>query len=210
MKDKPTLTYQLPTQSCLSHTWGKPPFPHEASDHCGIDRFYNLQKPLTPFDRKGLLKWLATRQSSTWTVDRSHEWNMRNHMLELPQNRPHADINDWQIWFVGHATVLIQIGPYNFLTDPVWCEYVSPKQGNGPRRVCPAGIALEHLPTIHGVLLSHNHYDHMDLATLEWLHQKFEMPIYTGLGNGYYLPKHLHVIEMDWWQEIPFQSHVNV
>jgi len=62
MKDKPTLTYQLPTQSCLSHTWGKPPFPHEASDHCGIDRFYNLQKPLTPFDRKGLLKWLATVQ----------------------------------------------------------------------------------------------------------------------------------------------------
>ena len=172
MKDKPTLTYQLPTKSCLSHTWGKPPFPHESSDHCGVDRFYNLEKPLTPFDRKGLLKWLATRKSYTWNVDRAHELNSRNQMLELPQNRPHADLNNWQIWFVGHATVLIQIGPYNFLTDPVWCEYVSPKHGQGPRRVCPAGIALEQLPTIHAVLLSHNHYDHMDLATLEWLHQK--------------------------------------
>ncbi|MDH0031118.1 MULTISPECIES: MBL fold metallo-hydrolase [unclassified Acinetobacter] len=210
MKDKPTLTYQLPTQSCLSHTWGKPPFPHEASDHCGIDRFYNLDKPLTPFDRKGLLKWLTTRKSFTWNVDRSHESNLRNQMLELPQNRPHADLNDWQIWFVGHATILIQIGPYNFLTDPVWCEYVSPKQGRGPRRVCPAGIALEHLPTIHAVLLSHNHYDHMDLATLDWLHHKFEMPIYTGLGNGHYLPKHLHVIEMDWWQEIPFHDELKI
>ena len=119
MKDKPTLTYQLPTQSCLSHTFGKPPFPHETSDHCGVDRFYNLEKRLTPFDRKGLLTWLATRKSYTWNVDRSHEWNMRNHMLELPQNRPEADLNNWQIWFVGHATVLIQIGPYNFLTDPV-------------------------------------------------------------------------------------------
>jgi L-ascorbate metabolism protein UlaG (beta-lactamase superfamily) len=131
-------------------------------------------------------------------------------MLELPQNRPHADLNNWQIWFVSHATVLIQIGPYNFLTDPVWCEYVSPKHGQGPRRVCPAGIALEHLPTIHAVLLSHNHYDHMDLATLDWLHEKFKMPIYTGLGNGYYLAKHLHVIEMDWWQEIPFHDEIKI
>ncbi len=63
---------------------------------------------------------------------------------------------------VGHATVLIQIGPYNFITDPVWCDYASPLHGRGPRRVCPAGFALEQLPTIHGVLLSHNHYDHMD------------------------------------------------
>ncbi|MEZ6840706.1 MBL fold metallo-hydrolase [Acinetobacter baumannii] len=57
-----------------------------------------------------------------------------------------------------------------------------------------------------GVLLSHNHYDHMDLATLEWLHKKFAMPIYTGLGNGFYLPKEFHVIEMDWWQEIPYHE----
>ncbi|WP_039047643.1 MBL fold metallo-hydrolase [Acinetobacter junii] len=210
MKDKPTLTYQLPTQSCLSHTFGKPPFPHEASDHCGFDRFYNIEKRDPPFDRTRLFKWLATRKSYTWNVDRHHEQNLRNQMLELPQNRPHADLNDWKIWFVGHATVLIQIGRYNFLTDPVWCEYVSPQRGRGPQRVCPAGIALEHLPWIHGVLLSHNHYDHMDLASLEWLHQKFAMPIYTGLGNGYYLPKHFHVIEMDWWQEIPFHDELKI
>lgn len=46
----------------------------------------------------------------------------------------------------------------------------------------------------------------MDLATLEWLHKKFAMPIYTGLGNGFYLPKEFHVIEMDWWQEIPYHE----
>jgi hypothetical protein len=50
----------------------------------------------------------------------------------------------------------------------------------------------------------------MDLASLEWLHQKFAMPIYTGLGNGYYLPKHFHVIEMDWWQEIPFHDELKL
>ncbi len=57
-------------------------------------------------------------------------------------------------------------------------------KGLDRRRACPAGIALEELPTIHGVLLSHNHYDHMDLATLNWLHEQFAMPIYTGLGNA--------------------------
>jgi L-ascorbate metabolism protein UlaG (beta-lactamase superfamily) len=110
------------------------------------------------------------------------------------------------VWFVGHATVLLQIGPYNLLTDPVWCEYASPKQGKGPKRVIPAGIALEELPTIHAVLLSHNHYDHMDLASLHWLHDKFAMPIYTGLGNSWYLPKNFHVLEMEWWQSSLLQD----
>lgn len=118
----------------------------------------------------------------------------------LPQNRPEATLDDWQIWFIGHATALIQIGPYNFLTDPVWCEYASPFASRGPQRVIPAGIALDELPHIDAVLLSHNHYDHMDLATLVWLHQTYQMPIYTGLGNGWYLPKDYNVIEMDWWE----------
>lgn len=76
----------------------------------------------------------------------------------------------------------------------------------GPKRACPAGIALEDLPTIHAVFLSHNHYDHMDLTTLKWLNHQFAMPIYTGLGNGCYLPPDLHVIEMDWWQSALFKE----
>ena len=56
---------------------------------------------------------VGTRQANlyTWNVDRAHELNSRNQMLELPQNRPMQILNNWQIWFVGHATVLIQIGP---------------------------------------------------------------------------------------------------
>ncbi len=83
------------------------------------------------------------------------------------------------------------------------------KQGRGPKRACPAGIALEDLPTIHAVFLSHNHYDHMDLATLKWLNHQFAMPIYTGLGNAWYLPPDLHVIEMDWWQSALFKEVEN-
>ncbi|HCA5018607.1 TPA: MBL fold metallo-hydrolase [Acinetobacter baumannii] len=207
MKDKPTLTYQLPTQSCWTHTWIKPPFCHPELGHENDTRFYNQQPRSPARGSKELLRWLVTRESYTWNVDIQNEYDVRiNTPIALPQKRPHADLDDWQVWFVGHATVLIQIGPYNFITDPVWCDYASPLHGRGPRRVCPAGFALEQLPTIHGVLLSHNHYDHMDLATLEWLHKKFAMPIYTGLGNGFYLPKEFHVIEMDWWQEIPYHE----
>ncbi len=199
--------FQIATESCMKHTWTKPVFDYLASDHFNGEKFFNTLRNPQPFTRKDMLKWIMTRKSDTWKVDREKEYQQfYAASRSIPQNRPLAKMDDWLVWFVGHATVLIQIGPYNFLTDPVWAEYAGPRQGTGPRRACPAGIALEELPTIHGVLLSHNHYDHMDLATLNWLHEQFAMPIYTGLGNGYYLPEHLNVIELDWWQSEMFED----
>ncbi|NNG81203.1 MULTISPECIES: MBL fold metallo-hydrolase [Acinetobacter Taxon 24D] len=196
------LHFQLPTQDCWSHIWRQPSFKFMYSNHHNGERFLNiLPRPEGP-RRADLFKWLITRKSSTWKMDVNNNEYVESATAKraIPQDRPEASIDDWQVWFVGHATVLLQIGPYNLLTDPVWGEYASPKQGKGPKRVIPAGIALEELPTIHAVLLSHNHYDHMDLATLQWLHDKFAMPIYTGLGNSWYLPKSFQVLEMDWWQ----------
>ncbi len=195
------LHFRLPTKECWSHTWRQPSFQFMHSNHHDGDRFFNALPSPSGRGRADLIKWLLTRKSSTWNVDIDKEYaEFHATKRAIPQDRPEASLDDWQVWFVGHATVLLQIGPYNLLTDPVWCEYVSPKQGKGPKRVIPAGIALEELPTIHAVLLSHNHYDHMDLVTLNWLHDKFAMPIYTGLGNSWYLPKSFHVLEMDWWQ----------
>ena len=196
-----SLHYQLETMDCVAHTFIKPKFNFIETDHRKGQRFFNLARSSEGSRRWDLTKWIMTRKSNTWSGDFKKETaEFFTTKKALPEERPLADLNDWQLWFVGHATVLIQIGPYNFLTDPVWAEHVSPKQGYGPRRVIPAGIALEQLPKIHGVFLSHNHYDHMDLASLTWLHNRFAMPIYTGLGNAHYLPKSFHVIEMDWWQ----------
>lgn len=202
MKPKSTeLHYQISTENTMSHTWRQPEFQFLHSDHYNGTHFVNSVARPEGRSRSELLKWLLKRKSSTWNVDLVQEYaQFHADKKNLPQDRSDADLNDWQVWFVGHATVLLQIGPYNLLTDPVWAEHASPKQGRGPRRVMPAGIALEHLPTIHAVLLSHNHYDHMDIASLNWLYERFAMPIYTGLGNGWYLPKHLQVLEMDWWQ----------
>lgn len=199
--------FQLPTQSSWAHTWCQPSFTYLHSDHFNGEKFFNSVR--RPADRNAhdLFKWLLSRKSQTWHVNTEEETQeFFSHPRLLPQERPNAELSDWQIWFIGHATVLIQIGPYNFLTDPVWCEHVSPFSNMGPKRVIQAGIALEELPAIDAVLLSHNHYDHMDLATLEWLHIAFEMPILTGLGNAWYLPKNYNVIELDWWQSEIFED----
>src|SRR5215207_844352 len=71
-----------------------------------------------------------------------------------------------RVTFVNHATVLIQTDSINILTDPVWSTRVSPVRWLGPKRHRPPGIRFEDLPPIDVVLLSHNHYDHMDLPTL--------------------------------------------
>ncbi|MFV5483204.1 MBL fold metallo-hydrolase [Acinetobacter towneri] len=199
--------FQLPTEVCWSHTWRKPKLQFLPSNHYDGAQFFNPIACPEGRSQTDLLKWLLKRKSNSWNVNPQQEaQQFFTAPSALPQLRPHASLDDWQVWFVGHATVLIQIGPYNFLTDPVWAEHASPKQGRGPKRACPAGIALEDLPTIHAVFLSHNHYDHMDLATLKWLNHQFAMPIYTGLGNAWYLPPDLHVIEMDWWQSALFKE----
>lgn len=197
----------LPTQGSWSHIWKKPKFKFGHSLHFNGAKFTNLASPYSSRTRTDLFKWIFTRKSFTWDVNIQQEYELfQSEKKALPEERPNASLNDWQIWFIGHATVLLQIGPYNFLTDPVWCDYVSPIRGAGPKRVCPAGIRLEDLPKIDAVLLSHNHYDHMDLATLNWLHNEFGMMIYTGLGNSWYLPKRFHVTEMDWWQAVSFRE----
>ncbi len=86
------------------------------------------------------------------------------------------------VTWVGHATVLIQTHGLNILTDPVWSENAGPFR-LGPRRVTEPGIAFDRLPRIDLVLLSHNHYDHLDLATLKRLWQRDRPRIVTSLGN---------------------------
>lgn len=203
------LSYEIPVKNTWFHTLTKPNQSFETSAHFRNGRFHNEHAPDIKHSSIKVLQWLMSRKNKSWKVDVKKEYEAffeQDH--ETPTTLPHHDGEQpqWRIWFIGHATVLIQIGMYNFLTDPMWSDYAGPKSGTGPRRVCPAGVALESLPEIHGVLLSHNHYDHMDLATLEWLDDTFKMPIYTGLGNSHYLPSHFNVIELDWWQSALFKD----
>ena len=111
--------------------------------------------------------------------------------------------------FVGHSTFLLQFAnELNVLTDPVWSERVSPVTFAGPRRVRPPAIAFDALPPVQLVLVSHGHYDHLDLATLRRLDQRFNPLFLTGLGNHAFLRGHglRQVEELDWWQSHRFRD----
>ncbi|NNM77323.1 Zn-dependent hydrolase [Sphingomonas sp. ID1715] len=86
------------------------------------------------------------------------------------------------VTWIGHATVLVQTAGLNILTDPIWSETSGPF-GFGPRRVAEPGVRFEDLPKIDLVLVSHNHYDHMDLTTLKRLWERDKPVIVTSLGN---------------------------
>jgi L-ascorbate metabolism protein UlaG (beta-lactamase superfamily) len=89
-----------------------------------------------------------------------------------------------RVTLIGHATLLIQIAGLNILTDPVWSERASPTTFAGPRRVTPPSIGLHDLPPIDLVLISHNHYDHLDIATLARLHARDKPRVIVPLGNA--------------------------
>lgn len=96
---------------------------------------------------------------------------------------PRIEGEGLRVTMVGHATLLIQVAGLNLLTDPVWSERASPFAFAGPKRVNRPGIAFQELPPIDAVLLSHNHYDHMDLATLARLKTAHDPLVITPLGN---------------------------
>ena len=111
------------------------------------------------------------------------------------------------VTFVGHSTFLVQLaGGLNLLTDPIWSERASPVAFAGPRRARPPAVSFAELPPINLVLVSHGHYDHLDLPTLRRLDERFQPLFLTGLGNRAFLQgKGLRrVEELDWWQSYHF------
>jgi N-acyl-phosphatidylethanolamine-hydrolysing phospholipase D len=104
--------------------------------------------------------------------------------------------------WVGHSTVLLQLGPLNVLTDPIWSERASPFQWIGPRRVMPPALDFDALPEVDVVLLSHNHYDHLDKTTVKRLAERFpDASWLCPLGVGSLLRSFgvKRLVERDWW-----------
>jgi L-ascorbate metabolism protein UlaG (beta-lactamase superfamily) len=104
--------------------------------------------------------------------------------------------------FIGHSTFLLQIGGVCVLTDPIWSNRCSPVGFAGPRRARRPGQSLDALPAVDLLLVSHNHYDHMDLPTLRQVRARWAPCAATGLGNARHLAKAgiRSAVELDWWQ----------
>jgi L-ascorbate metabolism protein UlaG (beta-lactamase superfamily) len=114
------------------------------------------------------------------------------------------------VTWMGHSTVLIEIDGKRFLTDPVWSERVSPIPFMGPKRFFDPPCALSELPPLDGVIISHDHYDHLDSDTVRWFASR-GVDFYAPLGVGRYLlewgvaPEKIH--ELDWWEDIVLGQH---
>jgi L-ascorbate metabolism protein UlaG (beta-lactamase superfamily) len=105
--------------------------------------------------------------------------------------------------WLGHSTVLIEIDGWRVLTDPVWGPRASPSRFLGPKRFQPVPIELRDLPPLDAVVISHDHYDHLDFTTMR-LMRKSSVPIVTSLGVGAHLEAFgiapARIFELDWWE----------
>ncbi|HET7876000.1 MAG TPA: MBL fold metallo-hydrolase [Methylomirabilota bacterium] len=107
------------------------------------------------------------------------------------------------VTWVGHSTLLVQVDGLNILTDPHWGDRASPVSWAGPKRLNPPGLAFEALPPIHVVVISHDHYDHLDLDTVKRLAETHDPLFLVPLGLKPWFADHgmTRVEELDWWEE---------
>jgi N-acyl-phosphatidylethanolamine-hydrolysing phospholipase D len=118
----------------------------------------------------------------------------------------HPDPSKIQITWIGQSTFLIQVDGINILTDPVFSGRLSPVGGIGFKRKSPPGIPFGRLPPIHAVLISHNHYDHLDLYTVKKLGNKPKYFVPLKLGQWFRNQKITNYEEMDWWDTSMFKG----
>ncbi len=140
----------------------------------------------------GLLEWLLHRDKGPWPDQPD--------AFVGPKPAVRVDGDSLVVTFVNHSTFLLQTAGLNILTDPVWSQRVGPRSWLGVKRHRPPGLRLEELPKIDVVLLSHNHYDHLDLPTLKRLVQAHNPLFVTPLGVSY-LPRRIGgrtARELDW------------
>lgn len=176
-----------------------PRYQGAVSDHFDGQKFYN------PSGQKAN----GMKEVFKWQSDRKREkkpWNIVKNPSFGKKPTPSVYDDNLRVTFIGHSTVLIQMDGINILTDPVWYERTSPVQWVGPKRVRPAGIKMADLPTIHLILQSHNHWDHLDIINLPKVYQRDKPLIITSLGISQFL--NIHGIDksmdLDWWDEYPF------
>lgn len=163
------------------------------SDHFdGKKFFYKGAPPQKSFF--DLLKWQMTGEKVKWP-----EWLSDN---EQPNLQTLVESDAVWITHINHASHLIQLNNLNILTDPIFSERASPYDWVGPKRIRSPGVQIDELPKIDVVIVSHNHYDHMDLKSIAELEKRFKPLFIVPLGNASHIKnsgaKNVH--ELDWWE----------
>lgn len=170
---------------------------------------FNGKKFGHPYHPKGrslfdIIKWSLTGDRGEWKKVSGRESGK--------SFSPTVNDESIAVTFVNHSTFLIQCDGLNILTDPIWSDRASPYSWIGPERMRPPGIRFDELPEIDLVLISHNHYDHLDLPTVLRLNERFSPFFVTSLGVAQYLQKQGidKTTDLDWWKEYNFNNKTKI
>jgi len=129
---------------------------------------------------------------------------------EVAAPRLPVGVDDVRVTWIGHATFLIQVAGANILTDPMFSDRASPFRRLGPRRFVSPGLVLGALPPVDVVLLSHDHYDHLDVPTIEGLRDRYgeDLTWLTPLGYRSWFGHRgvTRVVELDWWEDASLET----
>lgn len=160
------------------------------SDHSDGREFFN--DPPVSKNFWALMKWRFTRQPQPWPDSIPVQVSIPDTLVD----------SGFLATWVGHATVLVQTPGLRLLTDPVWSDRVGPWSWAGSRRFAKPGVRFEDLPRIDVVLVSHDHYDHLDEPTLRRLAREHDPVGVAGLGTADLLKDagFSKVVALDWWE----------
>ncbi|HEY0652325.1 MAG TPA: MBL fold metallo-hydrolase [Chryseosolibacter sp.] len=179
-----------------------PKYQGKASEH------FDGQKFFTPGAEKpagfgSVVKWMTNRERGAWTEDMTPAYGAHPLAHEKENIR---------ITFINHSTFLIQVDGLNILTDPIYSLRASPLTFAGPKRMRLPGIKFEDLPRIDAVIISHNHYDHLDLPTLRTIFGGHHPKFITPLGVKALLENEsiTNVTDVDWWEAVPVSDSVTI
>jgi L-ascorbate metabolism protein UlaG (beta-lactamase superfamily) len=175
-----------------------------SSDHFDGLRFFNPGEPETDRSLRDIIRWRRAVPDNPWPG-----------FVAVTPAMPETRVDHLRVTMVGHATLLIQLAGLNILTDPVWSDRASPLAFAGPKRVTAPGIRVEDLPPIDAILLSHNHYDHLDVPSLKALHKRHAPLIVTPLGNDTIIRRHIpdaRIEAGDWGAQVEIgpEAHAHI
>jgi L-ascorbate metabolism protein UlaG (beta-lactamase superfamily) len=171
--------------------------------HFDGEQFHNLE----PTEMKGLmevLKWQLNRDRGNWPDEKQK--------TEAQVPRDSVAGGKTRVTFINHATLLLQGDGLNILTDPIWSERASPMNWAGPERLREPGVRFEELPSVDVVIISHNHYDHLDLPTLQRLKEVHDPLFIVPLGVDLLLMENEleRVVALDWFDSRQIQPETRI
>lgn len=167
----------------------------QSSRHQG-GRFTNFLAANEPEFWSTLARWVAGAENTVPTEPLVIETRSQSDFKDPPQS-------GLRITWFGHSTVLVEIDGERLLLDPVWSDRCSPLRFAGPQRFHPPPLPIEQLPKLSGVVISHDHYDHLDHQSILALNEQgvhFYVPLGVGSHLRYWGVPSSRVTELDWWQ----------